>query len=30
MLKLEKEAKEIGTRFETLGDSRKAIIFTLL
>jgi hypothetical protein len=30
MLKLEKEAKEIGTRFEILGDSKKVTIFTLL
>ncbi len=29
MLKLEKEAEEIGKRFETLGDSKKAIILTL-
>ncbi len=30
MLKLEKEAEEIGTRFETLDDLKKVIIFTLL
>ena len=30
MPKLEKEAEEIRTRFDTLGDSQKAIIFTLL
>ncbi len=30
MLKLEKEAEKIGKRFETLGDSKKAMIFTLL